>query len=392
MGKELKTANLPSTWKQEVNRRVAAHMSRKALSVVESEPPSEAHPSLGSRAAKAAERVAARYANAPSFDKALSEETAQSMPAADAAGNGASAHVAPAAATSQQQPMTPAALPPSEVQPDPVQQTAPVAVGSASLPAPAASEPPRKKSRARRPAILNIQEVEPAQPIPANVIRFPRPVVATRKKRPRRAEGPLAVPEAGTQLSIFEIEPETVSTEPSPAVAGEAAAQAWLQPDWPGIELEAPQAQAFAEEAPQTRPPLIIALAPLSRRLMAAVVDAAIVLAAFLAGALLAASKVAELPGPRPVEFTAFLAVLVLSVAYLALFFTVGTATPGMRYAGIQLSTFSGSKPDRAQRCTRLAALILSVAPLGLGLAWALFDEAHLTWHDRLSRTYLRKS
>jgi hypothetical protein len=31
------------------------------------------------------------------------------------------------------------------------------------------------------------------------------------------------------------------------------------------------------------------------------------------------------------------------------------------------------------------------VLPLGLGLAWGLFDEEHLNWHDRLSRTYQRK-
>jgi len=24
-------------------------------------------------------------------------------------------------------------------------------------------------------------------------------------------------------------------------------------------------------------------------------------------------------------------------------------------------------------------------------VAWAIFDEEHLSWHDRLSRTYLRK-
>jgi hypothetical protein len=28
---------------------------------------------------------------------------------------------------------------------------------------------------------------------------------------------------------------------------------------------------------------------------------------------------------------------------------------------------------------------------MGLGLAWAIFDENHLCWHDRLSQTYLRK-
>jgi hypothetical protein len=36
-------------------------------------------------------------------------------------------------------------------------------------------------------------------------------------------------------------------------------------------------------------------------------------------------------------------------------------------------------------------ALPLSVLPLGMGLAWALFDEWSLTWHDRLSGTYLRR-
>ena len=35
--------------------------------------------------------------------------------------------------------------------------------------------------------------------------------------------------------------------------------------------------------------------------------------------------------------------------------------------------------------------MILSLAPVGLGFAWSIFDEDHLTWHDRISQTYLRK-
>jgi hypothetical protein len=38
----------------------------------------------------------------------------------------------------------------------------------------------------------------------------------------------------------------------------------------------------------------------------------------------------------------------------------------------------------------RLAALLLTVLPLGLGLVWALFDEDGLMGHDRLSKTYMR--
>jgi uncharacterized RDD family membrane protein YckC len=61
-----------------------------------------------------------------------------------------------------------------------------------------------------------------------------------------------------------------------------------------------------------------------------------------------------------------------------------------MWYAGIGLCTLSGYVPERPQRCARLLALLLSVLPLGLGLAWSMFDEDRLTWHDRLSGTYLR--
>jgi hypothetical protein len=35
--------------------------------------------------------------------------------------------------------------------------------------------------------------------------------------------------------------------------------------------------------------------------------------------------------------------------------------------------------------------LILSLLPVGLGVALALFDDQQLCWHDRLSGTYLRK-
>jgi hypothetical protein len=62
-----------------------------------------------------------------------------------------------------------------------------------------------------------------------------------------------------------------------------------------------------------------------------------------------------------------------------------------MKYARVSLCTFNNQSPTRAQQLGRFGALLLSVLPVGLGLAWALFDENHLCWHDRLSQTYLRK-
>jgi len=61
-----------------------------------------------------------------------------------------------------------------------------------------------------------------------------------------------------------------------------------------------------------------------------------------------------------------------------------------MLYARIALCSFDGDLPTRKMRFQRLAALGLSVLPVGIGVLWSLFDEDHLSWHDRLSGTYLR--
>ncbi len=230
-----------------------------------------------------------------------------------------------------------------------------------------------------------------AQPIYANLIQFPREMVATRKMRPRRAEGPLAATAGEAQLSIFEVDPGSISTQPA-AAADEPAAPEWMREELSSIEMvPEPEEYLLEEPAPQPPPPMPIELASLSRRLMALVVDASFILAAFSGVAWLFASNARHVPVTRTAELAAALALLAIGAAYQTLFFTLGKATPGMRYAGIGLSTFSGSSPSRAQRCGRLLALPLSVLPLGLGLLWSVFDDGHLAWHDRLSNTYLRK-
>ncbi len=57
------------------------------------------------------------------------------------------------------------------------------------------------------------EAVEAAQPIAANLIEFPREIVATRRMRPRITEASLESTEP-QQLSIFEVDPNTVSREP----------------------------------------------------------------------------------------------------------------------------------------------------------------------------------
>ena len=166
----------------------------------------------------------------------------------------------------------------------------------------------------------------------------------------------------------------------------------------PTLDFEAQVRQQLVDEFPdgildEPAPKVALAIKPaaMSRRLLATFVDCTLIAGALVAVATLAAFNVSELPSLRAMEFSAAVALLAIGVAYHVCFMILARATPGMRYAGIEIKTFSGYTTSRGQRCGRLLALLLSVLPLGLGVVWALVDNSHLTWHDRLSRTYLRK-
>lgn len=230
-----------------------------------------------------------------------------------------------------------------------------------------------------------------AQSVHANLIEFPRELVATRKMRPRLAEAPAAAePEA--QLSIFEVDPGAISTEPAPVLpASEPEVEQWTPPEWSGIHLDSqPEVEEAWRPAPEPEPQGPY-LAPLGLRLMATVVDGSAILGIFFAVAMWASSHMQHIPAVKTAEALALIGLLLTGFVYYAMFFGMGKVTPGMRYAGIALSTFDDEVPNRLQLRRRLGAMLLSLLPVGLGFAWALFDDDHLSWHDRISATYLRK-
>lgn len=399
-------ATLFPGWKQEVNRRVAEHLNNKTRSTDQSRAIQVNRSAQGSRAAQAAARVAERYAQAPSYGEMLADEARAAVRAAEDASIAAhkaqaavqcmldDLEAAAAAETPQSEAM--AAQGPAQheslisdenpmylptVEPGQASRLArSTREGAESWPAPATHVEGAEDFR----------EAGTAEPIYPNLIQFPRPMVATRRMRPMRAEGPLATSAAQPQLSIFEVDPGSISTQPAPAVDGPAE-PLWMRADLSGVEIK-PQREKnlFQEPAPLAQPAERIELAPLSRRIMALMIDASFIVATFLSVALLFATHSRQLPGPRIVELCSVLMLLVIAAAYQAVFLALVRVTPGMWYAGIALSTLDGCHTSRAQRYGRLTALLLSALPLGLGMAWAFFDDAHLTWHDRLSKTYLR--
>lgn len=131
-------------------------------------------------------------------------------------------------------------------------------------------------------------------------------------------------------------------------------------------------------------------VAPLSDRLMAALVDVGLVLFAFLLFAGVFVACTAHPPSGKPAMIAAAATLVGFFALYQWLFFTYTESTPGMRFAKIALCTFNDENPARQTLQHRIGAFFLSALPLGLGFLWALLDDDRLGWHDRMTRTYQR--
>ena len=287
--------------------------------------------------------------------------------------------------------------------------------------------------------------VEPVQHLPANLIEFPRELVATRKARPRLAEGPFYdASHQDSQLSIFEVDPAVLA---APVYLSDTPAVA--PPEWASIELDHHPEPVYAENIQHGRAyahPVEVAagtveampvddamvdlprerenaraaevpvrraeirqnssdeqaesraaavemmVAPMSDRLLAGVVDGALVTLAFLAAAVVVIASTEHPPAGRMALVAAGFGLLLFGLLYQWLFLSYAEeGTPGMRYARIALCTFDDDNPSREQMRMRIPAMVLAAVPAGLGLLWALFDGERLGWHDRWTRTYQRK-
>jgi uncharacterized RDD family membrane protein YckC len=382
--------------------------------------PDQSRQRTGSRSAQAAARVAARYAQAPSYSQLLAEAEAEAQAAPPAVQVTLPGLLSASSAPQMWEPEAESATiavqtPALESKPVmvPAQSSAPDSLEvwesefthhtwepdhalrrleliSAHAPQPAEASASPAEETMEQPASADslwsasaAEPIEPIQPIHANLIEFPREIVAPRKRRPRRAEGPLAADER--QLNIFEVDLGYLPVQQEVA----DPTSAWVGHQWPSIELEAqPEDELGPQPAPVSQPDL--EQAPLSHRMLAAVVDGALITCAFLGSVLVAAANIDHAPAVKIVVYSAIAALLLTGLLYQVLFLILVKATPGMMWACISLCTIEGQIPTRAQLRRRLGALLLSLIPVGLGIVWSLFDDDRLCWHDRLSKTYLR--
>ena len=191
-------------------------------------------------------------------------------------------------------------------------------------------------------------EVGEAESAHANLIQFPRELVATRRMRPRLAEPSSgSVPDAEHQLSIFEVDPGAISTEaPAPAAGQEPPASIWNLPEWSRMRFDNQPVDVLPSAYNSDPRRESLPVASMGVRLMAAVVDGSLILAAFVTAGFVAARNFQHPPTGKPAELLGLVALAVIGLLYYAFFFTLPVSTPGMKYAQIGLCTFDDESPN----------------------------------------------
>jgi uncharacterized RDD family membrane protein YckC len=221
------------------------------------------------------------------------------------------------------------------------------------------------------------------------IIRFPRPASAP---LPAVQEVTLdeLQPAPETPRIIEAAEPEVAETpadrelvEVPPAAMPEAE-QMELLPSFADIQLEAPINQLEEDLAVIPRP------APLNQRVVAGMVDGALVVIGGAAFAITFLKLADEIPHSRLTALCALATCGIFWLLFQYIFLTYGRITPGMRMAQLELCSFAGEHPSRFSRQCRALASALSGFSAGLGYAWAFIDEDQLGWHDRISQTYVK--
>jgi uncharacterized RDD family membrane protein YckC len=285
---EVEEASSLPAWKQEVSARLIAHRTRRSgIAADQAALPGMETDAGQPRSARAAARVAARYAAAPTYREMLAAEIAHAARAAEAVAE--ADHAAQAAAQTATVVLAPQTNPAREHAACPAPEFAPghgepqhlyqpeadsveYRVHPDSLPASRQMRDLAEQHLSRtatneihahadeqrtsdvHPDPLQEAFIGAPEPLLARVIQFPRELIATRKARPRTAEGPLRETSFGaeeSQLRIFEVEPDTISREPIAPATGRTGGE--QSSGWHSIRLDAqksisaPQADAIAE-------------------------------------------------------------------------------------------------------------------------------------------------
>jgi uncharacterized RDD family membrane protein YckC len=79
--------------------------------------------------------------------------------------------------------------------------------------------------------------------------------------------------------------------------------------------------------------------------------------------------------------------VLAFTAAYFVVSWTRGGQTIGMRAWRLRVTRADGTRLAWPRALLRFSVSLVSLAALGIGFLWALFDQQQRTWHDIAAST-----
>jgi uncharacterized RDD family membrane protein YckC len=247
------------------------------------------------------------------------------------------------------------------------------------------NEPPREENldfefEPRESSALAEAGVEKVLEFPQNALTIDTEIVPSAalegdvqhsdaETQERGDEGLEILDSALPQRDEFALEPASPADNPLEIVVGPS-------------EVDAPVAASQMEL-------LTLPVAPMGRRFLAGLADALVLLLAGGLFALIFWRVGGHLTPVTPnLAVLAFIAVIFVW-AYFGLFTALTFSTPGLTWMGIEVRNMEGWPPAPRESLLRAFGYLVSLLALMIGFLWALVDSNGLTWHDRISGTFL---
>ena len=237
---------------------------------------------------------------------------------------------------------------------------------------------------------LDFEKAEEAAELPeleGRVLEFPQ------------SDAPLDVeletsPGLESELPILETSPPEKGVGET-RLSGSAALEAEsIPPDRGKVESElveifvGPPEPAVPAAALEETPP-VLPLAPLGRRFLAGLADTLVLLVGAGLFMLIFWRAGGHLrPDPLNLTVVGFMAVFFI-LLYFGLFTAFTFSTPGLLWVGLEVRNFEGAYPTMKESFWRAFGYLVSISALMLGFVWAVVDSEGLTWHDRMSGTFI---
>jgi uncharacterized RDD family membrane protein YckC len=133
----------------------------------------------------------------------------------------------------------------------------------------------------------------------------------------------------------------------------------------------------------------VFPVAPMGRRFLAGLLDGLVLLVGSGLFSIIFWRAGGHLTPIPPNLAIVSIVAMIFIWTYFGLFTALVFSTPGQTWMGIEVRNMEGSPPVPRESFLRAFGYLVSLSACTIGFLWALVDSDSLTWHDRISGTFL---